>query len=89
MDVGKSTVRVTRRNLGLTHCTNLLESDVITFSYIPKDIFFTEDTVSTTQRNYTNIKLNYVSLHYFYNSKNGVHLCWQVMVISSKNDVKS
>jgi hypothetical protein len=31
VDVGKSTVRVERKNLGLTHSKNLLESDIITF----------------------------------------------------------
>ena len=40
MDVGKSTVRVARNNLGLTHSTNLLESDIITFFIHSKEYLF-------------------------------------------------
>jgi hypothetical protein len=40
MDVGKSTVRVERENLGLTHSTDLLESDIITFCIYSNEFFF-------------------------------------------------
>lgn len=52
-----------------THSTNGLESDIITFCIYSNEylLFFVEDTVSTTQSNYRNVKLNYVSLHYSYN----------------------
>jgi hypothetical protein len=61
MNVGKSTVRVERENLGLTHSADLLENDIITFCMYSNDFFFTQDTVSTTQRDYTNVKLNCIT----------------------------
>jgi hypothetical protein len=83
MEEGKSTVRVARKNLRMTHSTNLPEGDIITFCiysneyiYIYIYIYIAEDTLTTAQRYYTRIKLNYVSLHYFYNYKNDVHLFW-------------
>ena len=61
----------------MTHSTNLPDSDIVTFCiYSDEYFFFAEDTLSVTQRYYTNIKLNYLSLHYFHNYKNGEHLFW-------------
>jgi hypothetical protein len=40
MDEGKSTVRVARKNLRMTHSTNLPESDIITFCLYCNDFFF-------------------------------------------------
>lgn len=39
MDEGKSTVRAARKNLSMTHSTNLPDSDIIAF-YIYSDEYF-------------------------------------------------
>jgi len=72
MDEGKSAVRVARKNLGMTHSTNLPENDIFQRIFF----FFAGDTLSTTQIYYMNIKFNYLSLHYFYNYKSDVHFFW-------------